>query len=60
MAPHWSVNSNLSEVRSAQAQAVTNSAKQVEEIRKYLLDQSAAIRRQMEQKYGDEFSKWIF
>jgi len=60
MAPHWSVNSNLSEVRAAQAQAVTNSAKQVEEIRKYLLDQSAAIRRQMEQKYGDEFSKWIF
>jgi len=36
MAPHWSVNSNLSEVRAEQAQAVKNSAKQVEEIRKQI------------------------
>jgi len=60
MAPQWNVTSNLAEVRTEQAKAVTNSAKQCEEIRKYLLDQSAAIRRRMEQKYGDEFSKWVY
>lgn len=57
--PHWSVTSNLEQVRTAQAQSVSNNSKQVEELRKYLEDLEAAVRRRMEQKYGVNFVKWM-
>lgn len=55
---HWSVTSNLEDVRAEQAASMSTNAKQCDQIRSALKERNDDMRRRMEQKYGNDFVKW--
>lgn len=60
LAPHWNVESNLKDVRERQASSITNFGGHAQEIRLDMDNQSAEVKRQMEEKYGIKFSGFGF
>jgi hypothetical protein len=58
--PYWSVNSNLGEVREKQAKAVIDSTKEREQLMQSIEDDRGRIRQLMQERYGEDFEKWLF
>lgn len=56
-APYWNVDTNLPEVRQAQAEAVTHGARERAPILQSILDQRTEIRQLMQSRYGVDFER---